>query len=66
MELLEQIQKKAMKMMRVLEYLPYGDRLRVRAPQPGEEKALRRPYISLSVPEGGLQEHGGGTLYTGL
>lgn len=35
---------------------------RVGALQPGEEKALGRPYSSLPVPEGGVQESWGGTL----
>ena len=30
--------------------------------QSGEEKALRRPYRSLPVPEEGLEESWGGTL----
>ena len=56
-ELLEQIQRRAMKMTRGLEHLSYKDRLR----EHGEEKALRRPYSSLPVPEGGLQESWGET-----
>jgi len=31
----------------------------------GDEKALRRPYSSLPVPEGDLQESWGGTFYKG-
>jgi len=34
--------------------------------QPGEEKAAGRPYSSLSVPEGGLQERGGKYFHQGL
>ena len=33
--------------------------------QPGKEKALRRTYSGLPVPEGGLQESYGGTFYRG-
>jgi len=39
---------------------------RARALQPREEKALRRPYSSLPVPEGGLQERWGGTFYKSM
>ena len=38
-----------------------GQAERVGVLQPGEEKAPRRPYSSLPVPEGGLQESWGGT-----
>ena len=34
--------------------------------QPGEEKAARRPYCSLSVLKGGLQERQGQSFYQGL
>ncbi|PKU28404.1 hypothetical protein llap_21292 [Limosa lapponica baueri] len=34
--------------------------------QPGEEKALGRPYSNLPIPKGGLQERWGGTLYQGV
>jgi len=43
-------------MIRGLEHLPYGDRLRAGAVQPGEENAPEGPYSGLPVPEGGLQE----------
>jgi len=56
MELLERVQKRTTKMIRGMEHLSYEERLReLRAVQPGEEKALERPYSSLPVPEGGLQ-----------
>jgi len=48
--------------IRGLEHLPYKDRLRAGALQPGEEKAPGRPYRGLPVPEGGLQESWGGTF----
>jgi len=40
-----------------------GKAERVEAVQPGEEKALGRPYCSLLVPEGDLQEGWRGTFY---
>jgi len=39
MDVFERVQRKAMKMIRGLEYLSYEDRLRVGTVQPGEEKA---------------------------
>jgi len=39
MEMLERVQRRAMKMIRGLEHLSYEDRLRVGTVQPGEEKA---------------------------
>ena len=66
MDLLEQIQRRATKMIRGMEHLSYEDRLRVWVVQPGEEKAPGRPYSGLPVPKGGLQERWGGTFYKGL
>ena len=40
-------------MIQKMEQLPYKNRLRAGAVQPGEEKALRSPEISLSVSKGG-------------
>ena len=37
-----------------------------RVVQPREEEALGRPYSSLPVPKGGLQENWGGTLSEGV
>ena len=42
-----------------------GQAERAGALQPGEEKALRRPYSGLSVPEGGLRKSWGGTFCKG-
>ncbi|KAK4826539.1 hypothetical protein QYF61_010059 [Mycteria americana] len=67
MDLLERVQRRAMKMIRELEHLSYEDRLeRVGVVQPGEEKALGTPCCSLPVPEGGLQESWRGTFYKGM
>ena len=55
-ELLEQVQRRAMKMIRGLEHLPYQDMLRAGTLESREEKAPEGRYSSLPVPEGGLQE----------
>ncbi|TRZ07636.1 hypothetical protein HGM15179_019473 [Zosterops borbonicus] len=53
-------------MIRGLEHLSNEDRLRqLELVQPGEEKALRRPYSSLPVPKGGLLQGRRGTFYKG-
>ncbi|PKU41170.1 hypothetical protein llap_8522 [Limosa lapponica baueri] len=44
------------------EGLSYEDRLRVGVVQPGEEKALGRPYTGLSVHKGGYRRDGEGFL----
>ena len=59
MELLEQVQRRATKMIRGLEHFPYGNRLRELGLF-SMEKDLRRSCSSLPVPEGGLQENWGG------
>jgi len=52
-ELLKQVQRKAMKMIKGLEHLPYEDRESWGSSAwRGSE---RRPHSSLPVPEGGLQ-----------
>lgn len=43
-----------------------GQAQRAGAFQPGEERAPRRLYSSLPVPEGGLQESWGGTFNKGM
>lgn len=55
-DLLEWEQRRAAKVISVLEPLSYEDRPRVGVVQPGEAKVLGRPFCGLSVPEGGFQE----------
>ncbi|KAK4806909.1 hypothetical protein QYF61_012630, partial [Mycteria americana] len=61
MDLLERVQRRATKMVRGLEYLSYEERLReLGLFQPGEEKALGRPYCYLSMPV--VTGHGGNSF----
>jgi len=53
-------------MIRGLEHLLQRKAERAGAVQPGEDKALRTPYCSLPVHEGGLQESWRGTFGKGL
>ena len=52
------------KMTQRMECLPYKDRLRAGAVQPGGGKAARRPESGLSVSEGAVRKKG--TLFSGV
>ena len=67
MELLGQGQGRATKMIRGLEQLRDGDRLReFWVLQHGEDKAARRPSGGPSVLERGLRKSWGGTFHEGM
>ena len=55
-KLLEQVQRRAKKMIRRLEYLPCGDKMRELGSSAWRREGTRGPYSGLPVPEGSLQE----------
>jgi len=59
MDLLEWVQRRAAKIGTTL---LRGNAERVGVAQPGEEKALGRPYSSLPVPEGAYKKAGEGVF----
>ncbi|XP_010006376.1 PREDICTED: uncharacterized protein CFAP54 [Chaetura pelagica] len=61
-ELLERVQRRPTKMIRGLEHLSCGDRRRVGAVQPGEEKAPGGLHSGLPVPEGAAGKLGRGFI----
>ena len=61
--MLEQVQRRATKIIRGLEYLFYEDRLRELEQFCLEKRQLRGDLSSLPVPEGGLQEGWRGTFH---
>jgi len=65
MHLLEQVQRRAMKVSRGLEHLSCEERLK-ELRLSSLEKAPGRPYCGLPVLKGGLQERWGGTLNQGV
>lgn len=58
--LLEQVQRKVIKIIKGLEHLSLE---RVGTVQPREEKTLGKPYSKLAGHKGGLQERQRGTFY---
>ena len=64
-ELLERVQRRAMRMVRGLEPLSYGEAEGAGLVQPEEEKAARESNIYLQISEGWVSGGWGQTLFSG-